>query len=77
VPKDSARTPWVEVARSGKRSDIVIEAAAVRSLAQEAMMSFGVGKDRVVKFDPNLAKADLKEGDRGARKEKATKAKKV
>ncbi len=79
VPKASGKASWVEVARTGERSEVVLEAAAVRSFAAEAATQFGIGKDRVVKFDPKLAKDDLKAGDKGekaaAKKEKAQKAK--
>jgi len=74
VPKPGATSSWVEVARTGERSDVALEPAAVRSFATEAATKFGVGPDRVVKFDPKLAKEDLK-SDKGAAK-KAAKAKK-
>ncbi|MEY4515171.1 MAG: hypothetical protein RLZZ450_7293 [Pseudomonadota bacterium] len=77
VPKASAKTPWVEVARTGERSDVVLEAAAVRSFAAEAANKFGVGADRVVKFDAKLAREDLKASDKAtAKKDKAPKPKK-
>ena len=60
---------------------MAIEPAAVRSFAIEAANRFGVGTDRVVKFDPKLAKEDLKAGEKGAKtsakKEKAPRPKKV
>lgn len=70
VPKATTKTSWVEVARTGERTDVVLDAKAVRTFAAEAAKEFGVGQDRVVKFDSNLAKEDLKAGDKG---EKATK----
>lgn len=76
VPKASAKTPWVEVARTGERSDVALEAKAVRDLAKDAARDFGVGEDRVVKFDPALAKADLKENDKAAAKRAAKDKKK-
>ncbi len=78
VPKASAKTSWVEVTRAGERSDVALDAEAVRSFAAEAATKFGVGADRVVKFDPKLAKEDLKTGDKGekAAAKKAGKAKK-
>lgn len=79
VPKASAISPWIEVARTGERSDVVLDAAAVRSFATEAAKKFVVGADRVVKFDPKLAKDDLKAGDKGekaAAKKSAKAAKK-
>lgn len=69
VPKAGTKAPWVEVARTGERSEIEVGATAVRSFAIEAAKAFGVGKDRVVKFDAKLAKDDLKAGDKaGAKK---------
>jgi CRISPR-associated protein Csb1 len=76
VPKASAKTSWVEVARTGERSDVALDPAAVRAFASEAATQFGVAADRIVKFDPKLAKEDLKAGDKTAKKEKAAKPKK-
>jgi CRISPR-associated protein Csb1 len=75
VPKASAKTSWVEVARTGERSDVVLDANAVRAFAADAATKFGVGQDRVVKFDPKFAREDLKAGDKGAKAaKKASKA---
>lgn len=78
APKASAQASWVAVARTGERSDVALEEPAVRAFAAEAAAEFGVGADRVVKFDPKLAKDDLKAGDKGekAAAKKAGKAKK-
>lgn len=78
VPKGGAKASWVEVARTGERSDVALDVEAVRSFAAEAATEFGVEADRVVKFDPKLAKDDLKTGDKGekAAAKKAGKAKK-
>jgi CRISPR-associated protein Csb1 len=70
VPKASAKDPWFEVARTGERSEVALEPKVVRSFAADAAKKFGVGKDRVVKFDPALAKADLKAGDKGGKASK-------
>jgi CRISPR-associated protein Csb1 len=75
VPKATAKAPWREVARTGERSDIALDPKAVREFAATAATAFGVGGDRLVKFDSQLAKDDLKAGDKGAAK-KAGKAKK-
>lgn len=61
VPKGVAQPPWVEVARTGKRSDVALEPTEVRAFARDAATEFGVGKNREVIFNPELAKADLKE----------------
>jgi len=78
VPKASVTTSWVEVARNGERVDVALDARAVLDFAQDAAKTFGVGADRVVKFNPDFAKTDLKEGDKGAKAaaKKASKAKK-
>jgi len=78
VPKQNIKTSWVEVARTGERSDVTLDVDAVRSFAAEAAAEFGVGANRVVKFDPKRAKEDLKAGDKGekATAKKAGKAKK-
>lgn len=78
VPKTSAKTSWVEVARTGERSDVALDTKEVRLFAAEAAATFGVGADRVVKFKRELAKDDLKAGDKGekAAVKKAGKAKK-
>jgi CRISPR-associated protein Csb1 len=77
APKASAKTSWVEVARTGERSNVVLDATAVRSFAAEAANKFGVGTDRVVKFDAKLAREDLKASDKAtAKKDKAPKPKK-
>lgn len=80
VPKASAKAPWFEVARDGERSEVSLDAPEVRSFASDAASNFGVAADRVVKFDPKLAKDDLKAGDKGekatAKKDKAPKSKK-
>jgi hypothetical protein len=36
----------------------------VRSFATGAAKAFGVGEPRLVKFDPKLAKADLRAGEK-------------
>lgn len=78
VPKASEKTSWVEVKRTGERSECALDAAAAQSFAAEAATAFGVGPDRVVRFDSARAKADLKAGDKGekAPAKKAAKPKK-
>ncbi|MCC6996727.1 MAG: type I-U CRISPR-associated protein Cas7 [Deltaproteobacteria bacterium] len=78
VPKAGVKGSWVEVARTGGRSEVALDAATARAFAAQAAAAFVVGADRVVKFDPKLAKDDLKGGDKGekAAAKKAAKAKK-
>jgi hypothetical protein len=60
------------------RSDVALDAGAVRAFAAEAATQFGVGADRVVQFDPKRAKEDLEAVDKGEKPaaKKAGKAKK-
>jgi CRISPR-associated protein Csb1 len=67
VPKADAQASWREVARTGERTDVVLESTAVRAYAAGAAKSFGLGEARAVKFDPKLAKDDLKAGDKPAK----------
>lgn len=75
VPKASVKTSWVEVARTGDRADVTLDPKAVRSFASNAAQKFGVGRDRLVKFDSSLAKEDLKAGDKPAKKARERKGK--
>lgn len=75
APKAGATSPWVEVARTGERASVALEAASVRAFAQGAAQHFGIGPDRVVKFDAKLAKEDLKAGDKGGKAAKKKGAK--
>lgn len=76
VPKAGAKTSWVEVARTGERSEIPLDSASSRAFAKEAAAAFGVGESKVVKFHPKLANEDLKGGEKGekAAVKKAAKA---
>jgi len=76
VPKAGAKTSWVEVARTGERSETPLDSASARAFAKDAAVAFGVGESKVVKFDPKLAKEDLKGGEKGekAAAKKAAKA---
>lgn len=78
VPKVDAITSWTEVARTGQRSEVTLESTAVRTLAIAAAAKFGVGPDRIAKFDASFAKEDVKAGDKAkkpaAKKDKGTKA---
>jgi CRISPR-associated protein Csb1 len=60
VPKAGAQTSWVEVARTGERSAAPLDSASARAFAKEAALAFGVGENKVVKFEQKLAAEDLK-----------------
>jgi CRISPR-associated protein Csb1 len=75
VPKTTASNgTWTEVARDGQRSPIPIDMTAARRFASDAASQFGVGADRVVTFDPRLAKEDLRASDKAGKAKKNGKA---
>ena len=51
---------WQAVARSGRREPVSIDEEIALEYARSAAHAFGVGSDRRVAFDKNLAKADTK-----------------
>jgi CRISPR-associated protein Csb1 len=52
-------TVWMSVERNGRRTPVALEPDVVSDYAAMAAKRFGVGLDRLVKFDPQKAKADL------------------
>jgi len=50
---------WTAVERSGKRMSVALEPDLASAYASMAAKRFGIGPDRLVKFDPRKAKADL------------------
>jgi len=75
VPSADAKSAWMEVARTGVRTELSLDSSNARAFAESAAGIFGVGEDREVQFDPKLAKEDLKAGDKPAGK-KGSKEKK-
>jgi CRISPR-associated protein Csb1 len=73
VPKAGAAALWTAVARTGERSNLVLEPLAVRELAWAAAQAFGVGPSRIASFSTDFAKADLKENEKKAAPKKGTK----
>lgn len=59
VPDLEEKSPWVEVARTGERTELELDNQQARAFAKVWAQEFGVGKDRVAKFDPKRAKGDL------------------
>ena len=59
TPDPDAPSSWAAVARDGTRQAIVLGAEAALAFAQDAAAAFGVGENRTVSFDKNLAKADV------------------
>lgn len=74
VPDTEHPSPWIEVARTGERSEVNLTSEEARRFAAAWAKEFGVGEGRVVKFDTNLAKADVSEQE-GGKKKAAKKAK--
>ena len=58
VPKPE-QTGWEQVARTGERTRIALNAAEALKVATRWAQSFGVGEDRLAKFDRAFAKGDL------------------
>lgn len=75
VPKDP-EPKWVEVARTGKRTNVPLTSEVARALATKWAKAFGVGKSAEYEFDKALAKADLTEKD-GKEAKKPAKGKKA
>jgi CRISPR-associated protein Csb1 len=73
VPKLPAETGWQQVARTGERTPVALDAAQARALARRWAAEFGVGPSRTVRFGKDLAKADLGEKDAAKGKAKAGK----
>ena len=60
---------WQAVARSGKREPVSLDEGIALDYARSAANAFGVGSDRRVAFDKNLAKADAKPDAKAKTKE--------
>lgn len=73
VPKEAQPKGWEEVARTGARTEVPLTNAVARTLATKWAAAFGVGADKTVKFDRDLAKADLADNE-AANAKKASKA---
>jgi CRISPR-associated protein Csb1 len=71
VPDVDVPSPWFEVARTGQRTEIVLENADARAFAVKAANKFEVGKSHKVKFDSKLATTDV--NDDKEKKKKAPK----
>ena len=60
---------WQAVARSGKRESVSLDEGIALEYARSAANAFGVGSDRRVAFDKNLAKDDAKPDAKAKKKE--------
>lgn len=76
TPDPGARACWEKIDRDGTRLAVAMNAEVAKAFAEAAANAFGVGKDRTLKFDQELASADAKLADKEAAKaEKATRRK--
>ena len=66
TPDPDAEAGWSEVARTGRRRPVLLDAEIALKFAQAAAQRYGVGPSRTVRFDSKKAKEDVK------KKEKAT-----
>ena len=58
---------WRLVHRDGKRDAIALDAAVIKTYAQDRADKFGKGQDRPVRFDRALAKEDVRKADKKAK----------
>jgi hypothetical protein len=56
------------VARTGERAALTLTNASARQVASDAAKAFGVGSNRTAQFKADLAKSDLSEKEKGAKK---------
>lgn len=76
TPKPDSRALWEAIDRDGARSAIALDVQTAMKYAEDAAREFGVGRDRSVKFDKDLASADANLADKEAAKaEKASRKK--
>lgn len=74
TPDPSVPAHWEAVQRDGSRTPLTLSAEIAQQYAGHVAKSFGVGPDKVGRFDKGLAKADLSE-DGKKKKKPAGKAK--
>jgi CRISPR-associated protein Csb1 len=60
-------TEWKLVHRDGSREPVTFDRATIKDYAQTSTEAFGRGPDRLVRFDPVLAKEDVRRADKKAR----------
>lgn len=63
------KSSWCSVARNGVRTELNLDDKLVRKYASSAADTFGVGKDKNVKFNKKFAKETLKDKDTKASKD--------
>ena len=60
TPDPDVSAMWTAVDRDGKRMPVSLSESVALDLAQKVAKAFGVGADRTVAFDKDLAQADAK-----------------
>jgi CRISPR-associated protein Csb1 len=64
VPDAGTPSQWVLVGRKGERNVVALEESVVQSYAQSTAKAFGVGQNKRVVFNKDLAKQDAKKADK-------------
>lgn len=75
VPRDGQAAKWVEVARTGARTERTLTPDAAREFATQAAQAFGVAAGETFRFDKARAKADVAQDAKGKGKGKGKEAK--
>lgn len=75
VPDIDVPSPWLEVGRTGARTETPLDSDGARAFATAAATAFGIGANRRVKFGVDLAKSDVND-DKEKKKAKEPKEKK-
>lgn len=60
----ASEAAWSLVHHDGRRESVTLEGDVVRNYAQSRVSKFGKGPDRLVSFDPALAKEDVRKADK-------------
>jgi CRISPR-associated protein Csb1 len=68
VPAEGVDAEWAVVSRDGTRAPVRLDAAGAVAYARQAAKAFGVGPSRAVAFDKALAKGDLQDDKKKAKK---------
>jgi CRISPR-associated protein Csb1 len=67
TPDLASDAEWQLVPRDGKRVAVELDPSSIRTYAESSAKTFGKGPDRLVTFDPALAKEDVRKADKKAR----------
>jgi CRISPR-associated protein Csb1 len=66
TPDPASDAEWQLVSRDGMRVAVELDPGIIRKYAESNADAFGKGPDRLVAFDPVLAKEDIRKGDKKA-----------